>query len=169
MTPPVCKPYSGRKTGMEKTGRAGHATVQLRLTARSRRRCRGPLAGVFSWVVVTRVTTRFTLANGYPSTFSVLSFQVFSTFPSFPHSPTFHTPCVFNLFHYLCLVTRAVPAARNTPNSRWTAMKKGASRRMRPAQIMPMKKTYSWPLKSGVRIRNWSLTSLPLLLGMKVS
>lgn len=47
--------------------------------------------------------------------------------------------------------------------------KKGASRRMRPAQIMPMEKTYSWPLKSGVRIRNWSLTSLPLLLGMKVS
>lgn len=30
-------------------------------------------------------------------------------------------------------------------------------------------KNYSWPLKSGVRIRNWSLTSLPLLLGMKVS
>lgn len=167
MTPPVCKPYSGRKTGMEKTGRAGHATVQLRLTARSRRRCRGPLAGVFSWVVMTRVTPRFTLSNGHPSTFSVLPFQVFSTFPSFSHPLCFQPLSTFSTIY--AWSQWAVPAARNTPNSRWTAMKKGASRRMRPAQIMPMEKTYSWPLKSGVRIRNWSLTSLPLLLGMKVS
>lgn len=64
-------------------------------------------------------------------------------------------------------LSEGFPQNRSFPFQK-SGMKKGASFWMRPVQIMPSA-NYSWPLKSGVRIRNWSLISLPLLLGMKVS